>query len=373
MRSLVLVSKFLDLGWLRKTAGGVIGVSSVALLLAACGSSSSTSSSSPVNASSSGSGSSGSTSVTNITFAGAGTPNGVDANVAYCEFSGVCKKYGINLKIVYPPSGGTVTDAQEIANGTYQMSEISGPALFQLYESGVHLLAVGNAYSKSLLGLSVRAEGADASITKPQDLRGKKIGVSSGSNSGQVLDAYMAHFGLSTSDYTTETLDLSALISAFTTGKVDAAVVYPMDTSPQFNASGVKTRNFYFSTVPSLSFLYSAFTVSPTWASSHQLVLKNLMKALEVSTEDAVKDPETAAKDLVKTDPHTAPTYSVTLAQWKGNIPFLQSSADKGQPYMYMASADWQSALNYGETYLKVKPMKPSLIFTNSYVPSSTS
>jgi hypothetical protein len=146
-----------------------------------------------------------------------------------------------------------------------------------------------------------------------------------------------------------------------------------MDTSPQFNASGVKTRNFYFSTDPSLSYLYSAFTVSPTWASSHKQVLTNLMKALEVSTADAVKDPQTAAKDLVATDPQTAPTYAVTLKQWEGNIPFLQSSNDKGHPYMYMASADWQAALKYAETYSKIKPMSISSVYSNAYVPSSAS
>lgn len=367
-----LIGRFSGFQVVRKVARGALGLGSVALILAACGSSSNTaSSSSTTSAAANAATSSSSNKLTTVVFAGAGTPNGVDANVAYCAFSGVCKKYGINLKIVYPASGGTVSDAQEIVNNTFQVSEIAGPALFQYYESGVHLLAVGNAYSKSLLGLSVRAEGADANITQPQDLKGKVIAVSSGSNSGQVLAAYLQHYGLSPSEYTVQTMSLSALISAFINGKVDAAVVYPMDTSPQFNASGVKTRNFYFSSVPGLSYLYSAFTVSPTWASSHKQILTSLIKALEVSTKDAISNPQQAAKDLVATSPHNAPSYAVTLAQWKGNIPFLQSSNDSGHPYMYMAKADWTAALQFGETYSKVKPMNVSLVYTNAYVPSS--
>lgn len=320
----------------------------------------------------SGSGGSGtSNGLTDVTFAGAGTPNGVDGAPAYCAYSGVCAKYGIDLHIVYPASGGTQSDAAEIANNTFQMAGIAGPALLQEYESGVHLIAVANSYSKNLLGLSVRAEGPDASITTPADLKGKTIAVSAGSGSQQVLAAFLQHYGVAPSEYRVETMNLSALVTAFVLGKVDAAVTYPMDTSPQFNASGAKTRNFYFSTVPGLSYLYEAWTMSPTWVAAHKQVTKNLVKALEVSTEDAAKDPAAAAADVVKSSPHTAPTLAVTTAQWKGNIPFLMSSSDTGHPYVYMAAADWAAALSYGEKYEGLKPMDPAKVYTNVYDPAS--
>lgn len=308
--------------------------------------------------------------LTTIVFAGAGTPNGVDASPAYCAYSGVCAKYGINLHVIYPASGGTQSDAAQIANNTFQMAGIGGAALLKEYESGVHLIAVANSYSKSLLGLSVRAQGSDASITAPADLKGKTIAVSAGSGSLQVLRAFLKHYGVAPSDYKVETMNLSSLVTAFTLGKVDAAVTYPMDTSPQFNASGVKTRNFYFSVVPELNQLHQAWTMNPTWVAAHKQVTKNLVKALEVSTEEAVKHPSVAAADLVKSSPHTAPTLAVTTAQWTGNIPFLKSSNDTGHSYVYMAKEDWEAALSYGEKYLGLNPMDPANIYTNAYDPA---
>lgn len=352
--------------------GSVALTVSLALALAACGSTAAkTASGSPPSSASTGGSASTPQAMTTITLAGAGTPNGVDAPVAYCEFSGVCAKYGINLKIIYPAAGGTSSDASGIANNTFQVAAISGPALLAEYEKGVKLTAVANSYSKSLLGLSVRAEGSDASITTVQQLKGKTIGVSEGSGSGKVLAAYLQHNGLAPSEYKTETMALSALVSSFTLGKVDAAVVYPMDTSPQFNASGVKTRNFYFSTDPALTYLYDAWVMSPTWISSHQQATKNFVKALNEATKGAIANPGVAAADLVKSAPHTAPTLAVTTAQWKGNIPFLQSSADSGHPYVYMAKADWNAALQYAEKYEKIKSMDTSLVYTNQYVPAS--
>ena len=309
--------------------------------------------------------------LTPITVAGAGTPNGVDGALAYCAYSGVCAKHGILLQIVYPPSGGTTSDAAQIANNTYQMAGISGPSLFQLYEDGVKLVAVGNSYSDDLSGLSVRAVGADRAITKPQDLRGKIIGVSAGSTSAETLKIYLQHFGLAPGSYNTETMNLGALITAFTAGKVDAAVVYPMDTSPQFNHSGVGTRNFYFSKVKALNYLFTAWVMSPTWVAAHKHVTAELVAALEESTAKAVAHPAVAGADVVKSDPRAAPTLTVTVKQWTGNRPFLQSPNDTGHPYMYMAKKDWAAALTFAETYFGVKPMNPGLVFTNSYVPKS--
>lgn len=347
---------------------GVVAAAACALALAACGSTPTASSTSSGKAAS---GTSTPKSMTTINLAGAGTPNGVDANVAYCKYSGICAKYGINLKIVYPASGGTSSDAAGIANNTFQVAAISGPAMVKEYEAGVKLTAVANSYSKSLLGLSVRAQGSDANITAPAQLKGKTIGVSEGSGSGQVLAAYLQYYGLSPSQYSTQTMALSALVSSFTLGKVDAAVVYPMDTSPQFNASGVKTKDFYFATDPALTYLYDAWVMSPTWISAHPQATKDFVAALNAATKGAVANPDTAAADLVKSAPHTAPSLAVTTAQWKGNIPFLQSSADSGHSYVYMASADWNAALKYAEGYLKAKPMDTSLLYTNQYDPAS--
>lgn len=330
--------------------------------LTACSSSGSSSSSSAAAAASSGSASSGS--LVNVTFAGPSAPNGIVAQMAYGQEEGIFKKYGINLTVKYPTSGSS-TIGPLLENGTYQLAEIPASTVLQDYEQGVKLTAVAGFLQKNALGISVLTKDH---ITTAKDLVGKTLGYPTGTPENEVLDTYLKQNGVSPSSVHTIALSLSALATALISGKISGIVAYPYAYNPNIDSQGYQASSILFT--PAISTMTAVFVVSADWAKSHASIMPNLVKAIQESTADAIKDPATAAKDLLATAPGSAPSLAATQAQWIGTIPYLTTSNDAGKPMGWMSPADWASTVAFSEKYLGLKSMDPSLIYTNAYVGS---
>src|SRR5215467_11136356 len=101
--------------FVRRGGSAAVLAITLALLASACSSSGSGSSAGNGN-SNSNSGSSGA--LTPITYAGPSAPNGIAAQMAYGQQEGIFKKYGFDLKIMYPANTATAAIIPDIANGT---------------------------------------------------------------------------------------------------------------------------------------------------------------------------------------------------------------------------------------------------------------
>jgi NitT/TauT family transport system substrate-binding protein len=209
-----------------------------------------------------------------------------------------------------------------------------------------------------------------AGVATPQQLKGKTLGVSTGSANIEVTPKYLAHYGLNESDVKVVTESLAALPGSLISGQIDGIVAFPYAIDPQVNAKGVQTNDLLFNQA-GINEMQQVFAVGNTWMQAHESMMPNLVKALEESTEGAIKDPDEAAKDLVATAPATAPSQAVTKAQWLASVPFMTTPNTQGHPIGYMAPEDWQGTLKYAETYLSAKPMNPALVYTDKYISGS--
>jgi NitT/TauT family transport system substrate-binding protein len=351
---------------LRYTRAGSLAVLAIALGIAgtAC---SSSGGGTPADASGSSAGASGTGALLPITYAGPTAPNGIAAQMAYGQQEGIFKKYGFDLKIVYPANTATAAIIPDIANGTFTISTAQPTAMMQEYEAGVKTTGIFGFLVKNPTGITMNKK---AGVATPQQLKGKTLGVSTGSANIEVTPKYLAHYGLSESDVKVVTESLAALPGSLISGQIDGIIAFPYAIDPQVNAKGVQTNDLLFNQA-GINEMQQVFAVGNSWMQAHESVMPNLVKALEESTEGAIKDPDEAAKDLIATAPATAPSQAVTKAQWLASVPFMTTPNTQGHPIGYMAPEDWQETLKYAETYLSAKPMNPALVYTDKYISGS--
>jgi NitT/TauT family transport system substrate-binding protein len=351
---------------LRYTRAGSLAAVAIAAAVAVTACSSSGGGTS-AGASGSSAGGSGSGALVPITYAGPTAPNGIAAQMAYGQQEGIFKKLGFDLKIVYPANTATAAIIPDIANGTFTISTAQPTAMMQEYEAGVKTTAIFGFLVKNPTGITLNKK---AGVSSPQQLKGKTLGVSTGSANIEVTPKYLAQYGLSESDVKVVTESLAALPGSLISGQIDGIIAFPYAIDPQVNAKGVQTNDLLF-TNAGINEMQQVFAVGNSWMQAHESLVPNLVKALEESTEGALKNPDEAAKDLVATAPATAPAQSVTKSQWLASVPFMTTPNTQGHPIGYMSSTDWQETLKYAETYLNLKPMDPSLVYTDKYISGS--
>jgi len=338
--------------FVRRTGPAAVLAMTVALLGSAC---------------SGGSSAAGGDALTTITYAGPAAPNGIAAQMAYGQQEGIFKKYGFDLKIVYPANTATAAIIPDIANGTFTIATAQPTAMMQEYEAGVKVTGIYGFLVKNPTGITLNKK---AGVTTPAELKGKTLGVSTGSANIEVTPKYLAHYGLNESDVKVVTESLAALPGSLISGQIDGIIAFPYAIDPAVNAKGVQTNDLFFSQA-GINEMQQVFAVGNAWMQAHMSLMPNLVKALAESTQGALQNPAEAAKDLVATAPATAPSQSVVKSQWLASVPFMTTANTTGHPTGYMAPADWQETLQFAETYLKLAPMNPALVYTDKYIPAS--
>ena len=150
------------------------------------------------------------------------------------EQEGFYKKEGINIKLV--PGGAETPSIQIVAGGSEQFG-VSGMAqLIEARAKGIPVVALATTYRKNPLIWF----GIDESIKTPQDLVGKKVGLTVGSNSDLLFRAM-----LKKNDVRIEDINIVPVkynLALLLEGKVDMYEGYLTDQPISAELSGYKTR-----------------------------------------------------------------------------------------------------------------------------------
>lgn len=272
------------------------GVGAIALggssLLAACGGSSSGGTAASGSGGSSGKGSYDAFNVQlswikNIEFAG--------------EYFALEKGYytaqgikGMSTKNLLANSGSTVAEDVVVSGQALvglSSPSATGPAIVK----GAPIITIGATYQKNpfcLLSLKEKTP-----ISKPADLKGKKIGVQSGAN--QVIwKGFLKANGISESDVTTVTTQFS--IAPLEKGTYDAHFSYLTNEPILAKQDGFTPVTLGFAD-NGLPFVAETFIVTTDSLKNKRDQLKAFLIAEIKGWTDAVKDPEQAAKYAVNT------------------------------------------------------------------------
>lgn len=216
---------------------------------------------------------------------------------------------GLSVELTYFASGATAVDAFRAGRG-----DIVGagdlPSLRLWQQNGVGLCPLANYGDLSVVV-------AKKTITKPADLKGKKVGVLLGGTVEYFAKLWLASGGIDVKDVEVINLRPMEMVAGLTRGDIDAFVVFQpfgwMATKADPNAHIVTTAEPYFRE-------WLVVNATPEFAKSHPVELNAFLKALDRSGKWIVQNMDEATQLIGKSlrmDDLTTVKMMLQTIDWK--------------------------------------------------------
>jgi NitT/TauT family transport system substrate-binding protein len=223
------------------------------------------------------------------------------------------------LDVVTQPFELGIDALKSVIDGKADLAVVADtPVMFALL--GGADIAVLAGISQGRRALAIVAH-SDRGITQIQDLRGKSVGVTMGTNLPYFLDAMLQTHGVPSDKVNWADLRMDGLLSAFKAGRIDAAVVFQPFLTKLESEMGDRIKVFYGEDVYSFRFMLvgkpsyidghpqEVRRVLSALIAAHQAILANLVEARRAVGHAVQIDEATMAKLLEPED------YVVSLDQ----------------------------------------------------------
>lgn len=203
---------------------------------------------------------------------------------------GSFEEQNLDIELIEFADGPTIVAALE--SGSIDAGYI-GP--------GAHVLPVqGEAeiFAFSQLGNADEVIGnVEKGVETIEDLKGKEIGVATGTSSETILDLTLEEAGISKDDVTLVDMDASAIVTAMISGGIDAVATWSPNTNTIKGEMGddaeMLTNNARYADVfPSIA----SWVVSPAYAEEHADTLEKFTTGLFAGMDYHIENPEEVAK-----------------------------------------------------------------------------
>lgn len=293
-------------------------------------------------------------------------PYGEHAPLYYGLKTGIFADHGINLNIVAGKGSGTVAKAIGQKQATFGW--VDTPAVLSAVQAGVPIKSVGVFYQTTPSAVQFFA---DKNVTKPEDLKGKKIAITPGDPFTVAFGAFLTANGMTTDDVQLVNVDPSAKISSVISGQADALLGFIDDQGPTIaQKTGKKMSYLRFA---DFGVLYEGTgLVAPTdTISGDPDLVRAMVAAVSESFTAAVKDPDAAVKSMVGVSPNL-PEESVLAEQWKLGQTCMSTPATKSLPPGANSEQDWASTI---KVFTDQKQLKaggtPDQFWDGSFAPKA--
>ncbi len=151
---------------------------------------------------------------------------------------GYFAEQGLNVEFFYAAAADIV---KNVAAGNVEFGFPNADSVILAKSQDIPVKVIHTTYQS---GLGSTIFSTDSKIKAPADLKGKKIAVTSfGSPNYIQLQVLLKKNGLSINDVSVEIVGTGAILSALTTGQVDA-ICFSMLRTIELNASGFKASEF---------------------------------------------------------------------------------------------------------------------------------
>jgi NitT/TauT family transport system substrate-binding protein len=334
-------------------------VAALALIVAACSSSaspspsatasasapptaaaSSTASSASPSASSPGATGSGASSATIALTVGLGyIPSVQFAQFYLAQQAGYYRDAGLTVKLQNEVDPNLIT---KVGQGAIDIGAGDGTSVIPAVSQGIPVV-----YTATIFGTfpSIVIAKAGSGITKPADLKGKRIGTPGKYGTSWImLQALLKSAGLTTSDVTIVEFPDYGQAAALQQGAVDAATAFTNNEPIQLKNAGVDTVTLSVDSIVPLPGP-GLVTGTSTLASKHD-ALAAFTKATLKAMDDIAADPQKGldatfaeVPDLAQDKPLQKQILDATIATWK--------NTRTNAPYGAIDEAGWQQSLDF--------------------------
>ena len=230
----------------------------------------------------------------------------VDLRVAYMPNMGSNSLLATALNMGYFEEMGLNVTLTEFQGGPAEIAAMaSGDIDISQIGHGAHALCIGGQAKIFHLDCTSLADAVVANtekgISSIADLKGKTIGVSSGTSAEIILNLALASAGLTQDDVTLTEMDANGMVTAMVSGGVDACATWSPSTMTIANALGDKaltlaTNNDYVDQVT----FPSSFITTEKFASENHDVLVRFSRALLKAQDYRAANIEEVAKWVAK-------------------------------------------------------------------------
>ncbi len=203
---------------------------------------------------------------------------------------GLFKKHGLDSNLVYFRSGTTV--AQALIAGEIQFGHLSPAPMMTAWAQGADFVWIGTTVHKMVFRLVV-----DRSITRGEDLKGKKIGITRiGSAADIAARAALEHLGLTAKEVTLISMGgIPDILAGLRAGAVQGGILSPPSST---TALDLGYRSLVF--IPDLrkEFTFSGIAAKREYVNANPNVARAFMAALTEGAKIYTGDAKAAVKVL---------------------------------------------------------------------------
>lgn len=298
-----------------------------------------------------------------ITVRDSWTPSGLHAGWAWGLEKGLFKAAGLDVQ--HEDGNGSTTTVQIVGAKKIDVGYTDLSVMAVARGKHIPLVSIGGLINKTSLGIFVPK---NSGITKVKDLEGKEVIYTSSSFEGPFIDPLLKAAGTSRDKVSMTSVDASAKISVYNSGKGSAMV-----TSIPFGAPYVaKARPSDFISFADYGFVLPSYglVVHEDTLKARRPALTKLAKAFFDSWQAIASGGEAtiaeAADVLIKRRPDAKLDRDQTMASIREHIKYFQTPNTQGQPLGMQSTEDWKAVIRSLEA-AKLIPdgSTPEQYFTN--------
>jgi len=204
---------------------------------------------------------------------------------------GLFLKAGVD--VVSQPFGLGKDALKSMLDGKADLAVVGDtPTMLALLGGADIALLAGISQSRRSLAIVARI---DRGIQQIQDLKGKSIGVTKGTNLTYFLDAMLQVHGIPSAEVTETDLRTDAGISAFKDGRIDAVVVFQPILAKLEAEMGDRIKVFYGEEIYAFRFLLVG---KPSYIDSHPQEIRGVLRALIAANKVIRANPVEARRSV---------------------------------------------------------------------------
>lgn len=291
------------------------------------------------------------------------TTLGYHAPFFYGMEQGIYEKAGIKLSI--EEGKGSASVAQLAANGSDDFGFADATTVAQLVDKGLPAKVVMGILRGTTLSLFY-APGRG--ISKPADLKGRKIAVCPGDAISVYIPPYLKSLGLTGSEVELLPVDCNLKYTVVAQGRADAVMSYGTAGGPLLQKVGIANAPS-FSAGPGFYLPAHGIVVSDKVTRDRPDFVRRFVSATAEAWAAAAKDPDAAIQAVIKARPLIKNEGETLKQTFQVSLNYLNAPSSSGQPFGWQATQDWNVALEILRQYANVGvSLTPARVMTNQFV-----
>lgn len=293
------------------------------------------------------------------------TADSAHLGFAVAQAEGIYEAHDLDVTLV--EGRGSAVAAQLVATGNVDIGYADTGATLNVASQGAPIKIISTIWKSGQFGIQSLA---DAGISSPEDLVGKKLAVSPGSAMLPLIPVFLKANGIAESDVEIVSANENAFLGLMTSNQVDAVSQTPEKIVVPLAEQGIEASNMYFydNGVPIASL---SLVAREDMLAEKGDVYRRFVEATAQGWKQAMADPEKAIDYLLEIFPETENSKDSLMQAAVYSFASV-CPGGTGDSIGATPAETWDEMYNVMTTAMGLSSDKPvTTYYTNDYVPAN--